>query len=49
MMKKAKNFDSLIIDLRDNGGGYVETMQRLVGYFSATDLKIADEKKTQRH
>jgi carboxyl-terminal processing protease len=45
MMGKAKNFDSLIIDLRDNGGGYVDTMKRLVGYFSESDLKIADEKK----
>ncbi len=45
MMGKAKNFDSLIIDLRDNGGGYVETMKRLVGYFSESDVKIADEKK----
>ncbi len=45
MMGKAKNFDSLIIDLRDNGGGYVDTMKRLVGYFSESDVKIADEKK----
>lgn len=45
MMGKAKGFNSLIIDLRDNGGGYVETMKRLVGYFSESDVKVADEKK----
>lgn len=45
MMRKAKNFDSLIIDLRGNGGGYVKTLHRLVGYFTETDLKVADEKR----
>ncbi len=45
MMRKAKNFSALILDLRDNGGGYVDTMKRLTGYFTESDLKIADEKK----
>lgn len=45
MMRKAKDFNSLIIDLRGNGGGYVKTLNRLVGYFTDTDLKVADEKK----
>ncbi len=44
MMKKASNFNSLIIDLRNNGGGYVDAMKRLIGYFSDKDIKIGDEK-----
>ena len=45
IMSKAKKSKGLIIDLRDNGGGYVDTLKRLVGYFFDKDLKIGDEKR----
>lgn len=45
IMGKAKNYKTLIIDLRDNGGGYVKALERLVGYFFDKDLKISDEKR----
>jgi C-terminal processing protease CtpA/Prc len=44
IMGKAKKFKALIIDLRGNGGGYVETLNRLAGYFFDHDVKIADLK-----
>lgn len=44
IMGRAKKFKSLIIDLRGNGGGYVETLNRLAGYFFDHDVKIADLK-----
>jgi len=43
MMGKARNFKSLIIDLRGNSGGYVKTMERLAGYFFDHDVNIFDE------
>jgi carboxyl-terminal processing protease len=44
IMGRARNFKALILDLRDNGGGYVETLERLTGYFFDHDVKIADMK-----
>jgi carboxyl-terminal processing protease len=44
IMGKAKNFKTLILDLRGNGGGYVDTLARLAGYFFDADVKIADLK-----
>ena len=41
---KAKNKQTLILDLRGNGGGYVVTLEKLAGYFFDTDTKIADLK-----
>ena len=35
---------ALILDLRGNGGGYVDTLERLAGNFFDHDLKIADLK-----
>jgi len=35
---------SLILDLRGNGGGFVKTMEKLVGSFLDKDVKIADLK-----
>lgn len=35
---------NLILDLRGNGGGYVVTLEKLVGYFVDKDTKIADLK-----
>jgi carboxyl-terminal processing protease len=43
-MNKAKNFKTLILDLRGNGGGYVDALERLAGYFFDHDVKIADLK-----
>ena len=39
--KKGKN---LILDLRGNGGGYVESLELLAGHFFDRDMKIADRK-----
>jgi carboxyl-terminal processing protease len=39
---KLKNRKALILDLRGNGGGYVETLELLTGYFFPRALKIAD-------
>ena len=44
MMGKARNFKSLIIDLRGNGGGYVKALEQLSGYFFDREVKIFDEK-----
>jgi C-terminal processing protease CtpA/Prc len=44
IMDKAKGKEALILDLRNNGGGYVNTMKRLVGHFFDKDIKIGDEK-----
>ena len=44
LLNKIKGSTSLILDLRGNGGGYVETMERLAGYMFDKDLKIADLK-----
>lgn len=44
MMNKARKYKTLILDLRDNGGGYVDTVERLAGYFFDHDVKIADLK-----
>jgi C-terminal processing protease CtpA/Prc len=45
MMGKAKNFKTLILDLRGNGGGYVDTLRRLAGYFFDHDLTVATDKR----
>ena len=39
-----KKYKSLIIDLRDNGGGYVDIEKKLVGAIFDHDVKIGDEK-----
>jgi C-terminal processing protease CtpA/Prc len=44
LMERVKKGTSLVLDLRGNGGGYVETMERLSGFFFDKDLKIADLK-----
>ena len=44
MMGRASKFKSLIIDLRGNGGGYVDALAKLGGYFFDHDVKIADMK-----
>jgi carboxyl-terminal processing protease len=44
LMGKVRKHKSLILDLRANGGGYVNTLQRVAGYFFDHDVKIADRK-----
>lgn len=44
VMDKARGFNSLIIDLRNNGGGSVDVLKRLAGYFSDKDITLCDEK-----
>ncbi|MDT4965889.1 MAG: hypothetical protein QOJ64_626 [Acidobacteriota bacterium] len=45
LMKKVKTRKSMIIDLRNNPGGYVVALQRFLGYFFDADIKIADVKR----
>jgi C-terminal processing protease CtpA/Prc len=50
MMKEVASHQKLILDLRGNGGGYVETEEHLMGYLFPKDVKIADvitRKKTE--
>ncbi|HEX5731636.1 MAG TPA: S41 family peptidase [Blastocatellia bacterium] len=44
IMGKIVKGKSLVLDLRGNGGGYLLTLQRLLGYFADRDIKIGDEK-----
>lgn len=44
IMSKVRKHKALILDLRGNAGGYVVTLQRIVGYFFDHDVKIADRK-----
>ncbi|HKB08789.1 MAG TPA: S41 family peptidase, partial [Candidatus Polarisedimenticolia bacterium] len=43
-MNRIRKWPSLILDLRDNGGGAVETMQAMVGVFAGEKTKIGDVK-----
>lgn len=43
-MERAKKFNTLILDLRGNPGGYEETLKRMLGYFFDHDIKVADLK-----
>ena len=43
MVDKINKKQSLIIDLGGNGGGYGETLLRLLGSFFETDIKIEDD------
>lgn len=44
IMARARNFKSLVVDLRGNGGGYTVALERLVGHFFDRDVKVADLK-----
>lgn len=44
MMGRAKQFKNLILDLRDNGGGYVDIEKRMIGYFFEKEVKLGDER-----
>lgn len=44
IMTKARQYKTLVIDLRGNGGGYSDTLSRLVSHFFEKEIKIADLK-----
>lgn len=44
IMAKARKFKTVVIDLRGNGGGYVDALSRLVSHFFDKEIKIADLK-----
>jgi C-terminal processing protease CtpA/Prc len=44
IMGRARKFKTLVVDLRGNGGGYVDTLSRLVSHFFDKEIKIADLK-----
>lgn len=44
MSDRVKGRSALVLDLRGNPGGYVETAERFVGNFFDHDVKIADRK-----
>ena len=43
-VKQAAKGENIILDLRGNGGGYVASMEKLVGNFFDKDIKVADMK-----
>jgi C-terminal processing protease CtpA/Prc len=45
---RAKSSSGLIIDLRGNGGGYVDSMKQLTGNFFDKDIKICDIKARKK-
>lgn len=44
MIARVKNGSSIIMDLRGNGGGYVEGLEEIAGYFVEKDTQIAELK-----
>lgn len=42
---KVRSSKSLILDLRDNGGGSVDILKKMVGFFFDKEVKIFDEKR----
>jgi C-terminal processing protease CtpA/Prc len=44
IMRQVRKYPKLVIDLRGNGGGAVETLQALIGGLLGPDTKIADLK-----
>ena len=42
---KARNAKTLVIDLRDNSGGSVDVLKKMIGYFFDKEIKIFDEKR----
>jgi carboxyl-terminal processing protease len=48
-MKKARQHKALILDLRGNGGGYEETLKRMVGYFFDRDVTVGEIKRRKEN
>jgi carboxyl-terminal processing protease len=48
MMKKARDQQTLILDLRSNSGGREDTMKRLIGSFFDREVKVGDLKKRDK-
>ena len=44
MIGRARKYKSLVLDLRGNGGGYVDTCERLVGSFFDKEINMAERK-----
>jgi C-terminal processing protease CtpA/Prc len=44
VMKKARKYDALVLDLRGNGGGSEETLRHLIGYFFDREVKVGETK-----
>lgn len=44
LVDRVRKGQSLILDLRGNGGGYVKTMEELTGNFFDKDIKVAEMK-----
>jgi carboxyl-terminal processing protease len=44
LVKKVSNSPNLVLDLRGNGGGLVDTLEKLAGYIFDKDLTIAELK-----
>jgi len=42
MVNKAKGKPAMVLDLRNNGGGWETTLQRMIGNFLERDIKIGD-------
>lgn len=45
MFSKARKHKALVLDLRGNHGGYVKTLQRMLGYIFDHDVKVGDVKR----
>ena len=48
MMSKVQKYDSLIMDLRGNHGGWEDTLVRLAGHFFSSETKIADARERKK-
>ena len=44
-MEKANKYKTLILDLRGNGGGYVDTLKQVIGDLFEQDVKLGDRKQ----
>ena len=47
-MSKVGKYGTLILDLRNNHGGYVSALEQLLGYFFERNIKIADLKSRKK-
>ncbi len=45
LMEKANKYETLIIDLRGNPGGYVDTLLQVIGNLFDHDVKLGDRKR----